>query len=334
MAKRKNEDLAVGEDAFLDTVANLVGILIILVVIVASGTRSAAHLISSEKRKQATEKLADPIASAINIEKDLARQEEQLREHTLEVAYRNAERDVILQQVLSAKETMQEETQKLDEQQRTDLERQQKLNEMERKLAELLHQQGDVSSDEKPAIILQHLPTPMAKTVFGKELHLMIRDGMVSVIPWDRLVATLKVEARAAVARSTRRERIEEQLGPIEGYMMNYVLVSKRGIVSNGGTASMAQMVELDKFELDPTAEVIREPLTQSLGNNGRLRVELAMNPARETTVTAWVYPNSFETFRQLKELLYHEGYMSAARPMPEGVRIGASPRGSQSSAQ
>ncbi len=334
MARRKQDEMVVGEDAFLDTVANLVGILIILVVIVSSGTRTAATLISAEKIKQATEELEQPKALAISLEKDLARQEEQLREHTLEVAYRNAERDAILQQVLIAKEAIQEKTQKLDDQQRADLESQQKLNEMERKLAELLQQQGDVPSDEKPPIILQHLPTPMAKTVFGKELHLMVRDGMISVIPWDRLVAQLKMEARAAVARSTRRERIEQVLGPIEGFVMNYVLVSKRGIISNGSSTAMGQSIELDKFELDPTQDILREPLLQSLGNNGRLRLELASFPPRETTVTAWVFPNSFETFRQLKELLFQEGYMTAARPMPEGLKIGASPHGSQSSAQ
>jgi hypothetical protein len=334
MTRRKQNDLVVGEDAFLDTVANLVGILIILVVIVSSGTKVAAKLISEEKIKQAVEELQEPIASAIDIEKDLFRQEGQLQEHTIEVAYRNAERDVILQQVLTAKEAIQAETQKLDEHQKADVQHQQMLNEMERRLADLLQQQGDVPSDEKPPIVLQHLPTPMAKTVFGKELHLMVSDGMISVIPWDRMVAMLKEEARAAIARSTRRERIQEQLGPVDGFMMTYMLVSKRGLVSNGSATAMAQVVELDKFELDATADVIREPLMQSLASNGRLRIELSGYPPRESTVTAWVYPNSFETFRQLKELLFHAGYMTAARPMPDGVRIGASPRGSQSSAQ
>ncbi|MDZ4848995.1 MAG: hypothetical protein SGI77_06855 [Pirellulaceae bacterium] len=334
MTKRRKDDLTVGDDAFLDTVANLVGILIILVVIVSTGTHTAAKQISAERIKQATEELEDPVATAVNIEKDLARQEEQLLEHTMEVAYRNAERDAILQQVLMQKSTLDEESQKLDDHQREEIAQQQALSAMEKQLAELLKQQGEVQSTEKPPIILQHLPTPMAKTVFGKELHIMVRDGMVSVIPWDRMVAMLKVEAKAAVSRSTRREKIEEQLGPVEGYLMTYVLVSKRGLVSNGGATAMAQMIELDKFELDTTPEVNLEPIKQSLGSNGRLRIEMSSYPARETTVTAWVYPNSFETFRQLKELLFQEGYMTAARPMPEGLRIGASPKGSQSSAQ
>jgi hypothetical protein len=334
MSRRQQSEMVIGEDAFLDTVANLVGILIILVVIVSTGTRTAAQLITEEQLQAAEKKLDQPVSTATNIEKDLARQQEQLAEHTLEVAYRSAERNTILEKLLVAKQQIEEEKSSLTVGQQEDVQNQQLLSEMERQLAELLQQQGDNQSKDKPPIVLQHLPTPMAKTVFGKELHLMILDGLVTVIPWDRLVMTLKDEARNAAARSTRRDRIAEQLGPIEGFNMDYVMVSKRGLVSNGTSTAMAQMIELDKFELEPTSDIIREPLDMALGGNGRLRIELAGYNPRETTVTAWVYPNSFETFRQLKERLFHEGYMTAARPMPDGMRIGASPRGSQSSAQ
>jgi hypothetical protein len=326
--------MVIGEDAFLDTVANLVGILIILVVIVSTGTRTAAQLITEEQFQAAEKKLDQPVSTASHIENDLVRQQEQLAEHTLEVAYRSAERNAILDRLVVAKQKIDEEKSSLTVSQRADIEEQQMLSAMERQLAELLQQQGDDQSKDKPPIILQHLPTPMAKTVFGKEIHLMIRDGLITVIPWDRLVAMLKDEAKNAVARSTRRDRIAEQLGPIEGFTMDYVMVSKRGLVSNGNSTAMAQMIELDKFELEPTSEIIRESLDAALGGNGRLRIEMAGYNARETTLTAWVYPNSFETFRQLKERLYREGFMSAARPMPDGMRIGASPRGSQSSAQ
>jgi hypothetical protein len=334
MSRRQNSEMVIGEDAFLDTVANLVGILIILVVIVSTGTRSAANLLTAEKLQESEKKLEQPVSTASSIEKDLLRQQEQLAEHTLEVAYRSAERDTILEKLLLAKERIEDEKSTLTEGQRADLETQQMLNEMERKLAQLLQQQGDDLSKEKPPIVLQHLPTPMAKTVFGKEMHLMVRDGLVTVIPWDLLVDKLKEEARNAVARSTRRDRIAEQLGPIDGFNMDYVMVSKRGLVSNGTSTSMAQMIELDKFELVPTNEIVRESLDVALGSNGRLRIEMSGYRPRETTVTAWVYPNSFETFRQLKERLFQEGFMTAARPLPDGMRIGASPRGSQSTAQ
>ena len=54
----------------------------------------------------------------------------------------------------------------------------------------------------------------------------------------------------------------------------------------------------------------------------------------QQTTITVWVYPESFGEFRKLKERLFQEGFLCAARPLPENMRIGASPRGSSSAAQ
>jgi hypothetical protein len=47
-----------------------------------------------------------------------------------------------------------------------------------------------------------------------------------------------------------------------------------------------------------------------------------------------WVYPDSFELYRQLKEELHNMGYATAGRPLPEGVLIGGSSQGTRSSAQ
>jgi hypothetical protein len=334
MAKRHREELTVGDDAFLDTVANLVGILIILVVIVSTGTKSAADLLATQRIAEAAEAMQKPMQSASNIQKDLLRQVDQLNQHTIEVAYRKAERDAMLDQVLQAKALIDEEADELDDQSKSDVEQSSRLSEMEKELAKLLQQQGEVDTTAKPPIVLQHLPTPMAKTVFGKEMHIMVQGNSITVIPWDRLVDALKLEVRARVKRGMKNDQVAGELDPIDGFVMAYSLVSKRGLVSNGGSTAMAQMIELDKFELEPGSDVFRESLQQCLGVNGRFRLELSAYSPRETTVTAWVYPDSFETFRQLKEMLFVEGFMTAARPLPEGIRIGASPRGSQSTAQ
>jgi len=334
MKKRHREELSVGDDAFLDTVANLVGILIILVVIVSTGTKSAANLLATQRIAEAAEAMQQPMESASQIQKDLLRQVDQLNQHTMEVAYRKAERDAMLDQVLKAKALIDEESEDMDDESKSDIEQSTRLSEMEKELAKLLAQQGSIDTTEKPPIVLQHLPTPMAKTVFGKEMHIMVRGSSITVIPWDRLVDSLKSEVRARVKRGMRNDHVASKLDPIDGFVMSYSLVSKRGLVSNGGSTAMAQMIELDKFELEPGPDIFRESLDQCLGMNGRLRIELSAYSPRETTVTAWVYPDSFETFRQLKELLFVQGFMTAARPLPEGIRIGASPRGSQSTAQ
>ncbi|MFM9115611.1 MAG: hypothetical protein ACKOU6_05560, partial [Planctomycetota bacterium] len=57
------------------------------------------------------------------------------------------------------------------------------------------------------------------------------------------------------------------------------------------------------------------------------------LDPAR-TTVTVWVYPDSFGYFRTFKKLLFEKGFLTAARPLPDGHPVGGSPDGSRSTAE
>ncbi len=107
---------------------------------------------------------------------------------------------------------------------------------------------------------------------------------------------------------------------------MDFRLVAKRGVVTNGTQAGMGQMVALDRFELEPTSDVVYESVEAAIADGGRLRLELAGRNPKETVTTVWVYPDSFTQFRQLKDQLYTMGFMTAARPLPDGIRIGAAP--------
>jgi len=334
MSKRRNEDAAIGEDAFLDTIANLVGILIILVVIVGSRSHATAKIAVENELKQKVDKMESPAAKTKNLDQDLQKQAEELHNYDLEVAYRDAERRAIMDRVTMAEKLVDDELQNIEQTVKDRIETDQELSELEKQLANLLGQTGDIQSLEQNTAVLQHLPTPMAKTVFGKELHIMMRGNMVSVIPWERLVDTLKVEARRSAERNSQKDRFVNQLGPIDGFLMTYELKTQSGIMSNGSTSRLARTIELEKFELEPTSEVYRETVTETLGAGGRLRMELATCAAQHTTVTVWVYPDSFNEFRGLKERLFAEGFLCAARPLPPNVRIGASPRGSASTAQ
>jgi len=93
-------------------------------------------------------------------------------------------------------------------------------------------------------------------------------------------------------------------------------------------------LLSLEKFEIDATSEVVFESVAQSMSDTGRLAIELTRYSAREIVPTVWVYPDSFEKYRQLKDVLFKQGFLSSARPIPEGVRIGAAPTGSRSIAQ
>jgi hypothetical protein len=64
------------------------------------------------------------------------------------------------------------------------------------------------------------------------------------------------------------------------------------------------------------------------------MRSVLAGFDPNQATVTVWVYPDSFEPFRVLKEELYKLGYLTASRPMPQGQPITGSPQGSRSAVE
>ncbi len=335
MSRAREEELGHGDDSFLDIVANLVGVMIILIVVMGVRSQAAAkQTIESGIAEKIEAKMDAPKAKMQNLKQDLSKQADQLTSYALEVNARRQERDALLNQVNAIQMAIEEELSKQSESERESLETQQEISKLERELADLLQQQGDSTNPKPETIVLQHLPTPMAKTVFNKEVHLMLRQGKVTVIPWDRLVDSLKKQVELSVRRNSRKEVIDEQLGPIAGFMMEYRLVAKRGMVTNGTTTGMGQMVALDRFELEPTSEAMAESVEDTLSDSGRLKLELAGRNPKETVTTVWVYPDSFAEFRVLKESLFSMGFMTAARPLPNGVRIGAAPSGSHSSAQ
>lgn len=326
--------MAVGEDSFLDTIANLVGMLIILVMLIGSQMKGAAQAIGIQKREEAAASLEDPAKKLDGLRQSVATQEQQLAQHQMELAYRQAERNEILTRVKMLDEAIKDELGKLDEDQKYQIEIQSEREKLKSKLSEIGDLGSKIEEKDQPVIELQHLPTPMAQTVFGRELHLRLRGNRLAVIPWDLLVDSLKRAAPLSAQRNQSKAIIDDTLGPIDGFLMKFRLRSSRSMVNRGGAVGVGSMIELDRFELVETEEGMGEPISEALADGSRLRVELAGRTSRDTVITVWVYPDSFEAFRQLKEALFRDGFLCAARPLPEGMPIGASPRGSRSSAQ
>ncbi len=319
----RREPIGVGEDSFLDTTANLVGILIILVVVIGTKTKLDAEEYGRKLAEdQQPGELVEPQREARALFESLQDQKLEYQRYELETEYRQLERDQLLAKVAIARSVVEEEMSSVDEQQREAVERSKEIDRLKSELEEIDQQLGVKEQVERPKIILEHLPTPMARTVFTQELHVQIQHGQVTVIPWDRLVDILKQQIPLAAQRKGIRGGLEDNLGPVGGFVMHY-----RMDAIPGGLA-------LNRFELEATSSAPRESLEESLGPAGRLRLELSSREAHETVVTVWVYPDSFEQFRQLKARLFQEGFLSAARPLPEGVLIGASPQGTRSSAQ
>ena len=321
--RHRQDDISVGEDSFLDTTANLVGILIILVVVIGTKTKMDADEYSRQLSAPEPSASALQTASEANsIQQALVKQSIQLQEHELESRFRKLERDRLLQLVAMTRETVEERLEETDAEKRQEIDKRQELEGLESKLKDVAEQMGSAEEKERPKIILEHLPTPMAKTVFSREMHIELKEGNITVIPWDRLVSILKEQVPLAARRNSSRSGLHETLGPVGGFMMEYWM----NAIPGG--------FELQRFELETVADAPTESLAKALSTGGRLQLELASRNPAETVITVWVYPDSFATFQQLKNALFQQGFLTAARPLPPGVRIGASPQGTRSSAQ
>ena len=143
-----------------------------------------------------------------------------------------------------------------------------------------------------------------------------------------------KREAPHKVWRLKDEPQFTETLGPIGGFWMKYTLKrTEHTLPTRMGTAVQSR-VELDRFILTPVTEDLGEPLEQALEPGSQFLTLLEQHRPAETTVTVWVYPDCYGSFRKFKKLLFERGYLTAGRPLPAGHPIGGSPQGTRSAVE
>lgn len=350
--KRDKTTEAPGQDSFLDVVANLVGILIILIILIGARARDVAVQAATDEatadQQQAAadggpgaasrEEISSTAESARRdanaIEQDVNEIHAQIQRGNVDVEYRRHERDKFNLLVTMAEQELEKHRGKLSasQQQQYDVERE--LIAARTELDELSKGRDFYARSEPETTVLEHLPTPMARTVFGKEVHFRLKNGRLALVPWEEVVERLKAEIPNRLSRLRDAPEYTDTMGPIAGYWLKYTIKrTERRVQTNAG-AGVQTRIELDRFVLIPLNEDIGEPVETALSEGSQLRAALhGLVPGR-TTVTVWVYPDSFAQFRNLKHALFEKGYLTAARPLPEGHPIGGSPEGSRSAAQ
>jgi hypothetical protein len=329
---------APGQDSFLDVVANLVGVLIILVMVVGTQARHAlSAMVPLTSAVDAAPELPNVDAARQDVasaQREIAELHEKAAREDFEIAYRRDERDQLQLLITAANAEIEAAKKRLSVDDRESLELTTQLEASFRELAELEQTLAGVVSDDKPVEVVKHFPTPMAKTVFGKEIHFRLQGGNLTYVPFDEFVTRLKDDAPKQMWKLKNSERITESVGPLQGFLMKYTL--KREVVSipvSGGVARGEKAV-LEHFVLVPMSNQLGEPVEKALQPGSDFTALLRQQSPKQCTVTLWVYPDSFQHFRQVRDTLLKQGFITAGRPMPEGHPIGGSPEGSRSAAQ
>jgi hypothetical protein len=344
-----NADTSAGHDSFLDVVANIVGILIIVVMLV--GVRAKDAFVAARQAK-ANAALASapptvtPVGHDRSAELDAARRElMNLKGEVAGLAGRTESaavesqrlfetRNKLQQLTVAAQQLIAEEREKLDESQQEKFDLRQQLQAAERELEQLSADRVAVENSAADVEVLKHMPTPMAKTVFGEEAHFRLLDGHLVYVPLTELVNVLKQEAKIKVYKLEEASEISETIGPIGGFHMKYTLHRTKIAMNTSQGTVVRDAADLKQFILVPDAAVLGEPLDEALREGSAFRERLKRYDPNRTTITVWTYPDSFDHFRRLKETLFQLGYLTAGRPMPHGQPIAGSPHGSHSAAQ
>ena len=330
-----NPDEAFGGDSFLDIVANLVGILIILVIIAGLSAKNipqqlidAAVEVANEVRMLA--------AQGTSIEHETKR----LNRETEAVQQAQDERENEKLLLLTARDQLKDEIDKrrkeLGGHAQSDFDLRRKLAAAETKLARLDNEiaQG-AKVQPRVATKIENYPTPLSQTVSGKELHFQIRGDRILYVPLEELVELFKSEVRSRAYSLRENGEAVDTIGPIGGFRMRFVLerIDIPVAVASGGVMH-SSYARLEEFMLLPVGDMVGETLEEASQPNSQFRRRMADLSPQRTTVTLWTYPDSFVTYRAVRKSLYLQGFTVAGRPLPEGQPIGGSPQGTKSAAQ
>jgi hypothetical protein len=128
--------------------------------------------------------------------------------------------------------------------------------------------------------------------------------------------------------------RHEGHVGPVAGYSMSYRVERKALSVIDELRFGRGRMqIEISKWEIEPETTLRTESAESALKRSSKFYRELlAAEP--KSTLTFWVYPDSFKLYRRLQQFAQLEGFTVAARPLPDGVAIAGSPNGTRSVGQ
>jgi len=322
-------------DSFLDIVANIVGILVILVVVVTARARQVPEMSISAGPSRAEEiKLA--LRESTSLEADVKSMDGALQHLEQELENRVTERNYMATLVAAAEDQIAREREQLDGQDQEEYDLRNQLA-METAQLERTRQTLDSAANSPTSVIqLESYPTPLGKTVFGKEVHFRLLEGRIAYVPVEELIEEVKGDGRARLWKlDGELTEVTETAGPIDGFRIRYTMERVEIPVEQRiKTGRTGHIVQLKSFELVPVGRQLGEPVERAYQPGSRFQRTLAELDKQRTTVTLWVYPDSFASFRMLKKFLFEQGYATAARPLVPGVLIGGSPRGTRSSAE
>lgn len=330
-----------GQDSFLDVVSNLVGVLIILVMIAGSRARNAACDAALEKTAEAravadaeTEKRAAFVEEIGELRENVVRlqvETEDLNARTLDVE-RQADGAETEYRLLSQAFAELDGQIELASRRRSDADKlafdlKSEIFEKEKRRDDLNREKDALAAARPQATVLENLPTPLSRPVDGREGFFRLKNGRISHVPLNEFQERVRLYFKNFHG-DFENKLLEEKIGPSEGYSFHFFVdLEKR----RGGDEIVYSAI-FRYGECVPQGDELGEPVDVALSNaDSVFREKLTKYVRDDTTITFFVYPDSFEYLRDVKKFLFSAGYQLALRPLPSDAPIAVSPDGTAS---
>jgi hypothetical protein len=350
--RRRVREIAFSFDSFLDVVANVVGIIIRLILVVWVGARSYTGLQYQVVTRPAAQSEAetrtptDPLQDELEQQRrELADAQTQLLEQLRQLQQSRDGRAVPAGEwaaVTARRQALEQERATLD---KTLADRGQAAQTVTLSASEI-RQRSKRLGEEIQA--LKKLPplkktyrykTPVSQVVQSEELLFECQHGRVTFID----IGTMLREARAGMREKGELLRTEWQVtgmtGPVGAFRLRFVVERERNGVEEAVSGGIPGTRDNFRYGLagwivEPIFSLPGETVEEALAPKSAFRGIVDVIDPHQTVVTFFVYPDSFPQFRQVRDFLYDRDIVVAGRPLPDGAPIMSSRNGTRSRGQ
>jgi hypothetical protein len=346
--RSQREKIFFSFDSFLDVVANVIGIIIrlILVAWVGAKTYTASMEFNDEEPPAQAPKVAsaplpppkpsdDPLYNKLDLTKaELADARDQLlgKLRNLEAA---KEKTLLTQKEM---EKLAQKNQEIAEQQRAlekELESRGQHIQMASLSLEGLRKRGQDIAAQIASLQKVTKPTkelkfhaPVSRVVQGDEMFFECRGGRVAFIDMPSFMQEIRDNSDEIGKQLRTEARVQRVTSQIGAFRLQYGFEREGGLVDAHFRYSMVGWL------VEPVSAQRGETAVVALAKGSDFRRLADATDPNQTVVTFWVYPDSFEIFRALRDYLYERDVEVAGRPLPMNAPIAASRYGTKSRGQ
>ena len=344
--RSQREKIFFSFDSFLDVVANVIGIIIRLILVAWVGARTytaAMQLTDEEPPPEPPAAVAalppptaadDPLHGKLalaRLELDEARDQLLDKLHNLEGAQEKTRRTRAELDALARKN---QEIERVQGELEKDLAAKGKKVELASLSLDGLRKRGQELTEQIKT--LQNLPprrkelkyhAPVSRAVQGDEMFFECRGGRVAFIDMPAFLHEID-EATEGMAELLRKEyKVSRVTSTVGAFRLHYFYERERGLLESATNFRYG----LGGWMVEPVNANRGETLQAALAPTSEFhRIADAIDP-NQTVVTFWVYQDSFEIFRGLRDYLYEHDVEVAGRPLPMEAPIAASRNGTKS---